>query len=257
MTQEVNILDGLGTSDDIKDKGDFLGGYNPFETDLYDFDVTAAYFSVAAGGAKCLNITLKADKRELKQQLWVTSGTAKGGLPYYINQKTKDKEYLPGFIAATHLAKLTVGGKTLDKLIVEKRHIKLYNKEAKAEVPTEVLMCVEMLGKPVTAGVIKRLVDKNKDTGTVDAAGKKIYTATGESRVENEVDKFFRTRDRMTVTEIEAKAEKAEFAARWLDRNFGQVQDRRTTNNGVAGVVGGGAPVAPPAENAAVAGLFT
>jgi len=261
MTQAVetptaDILAGLGAAEGVKEEGDFLGGYNPFESDLYDFIVKAAYFSVSAGGAKCLNVTFKQDKRELKQQFWITSGTAKGCLPYYVNQKTGEKHYLPGYVAATHLVKLTAGGKTLDKLAVEKRFIKLYNREAKAEVPTEVIMCVEMLDKPVTAGVIKRMVDKTKDTGTIDATGKKIYAPTGEFRIENEVVKFFRTRDRMTVTEIEAKADKPEFATRWLDKYFGTTEDKRTQNNGTAGPVTGGPVGTPPADNAAVAGLF-
>jgi hypothetical protein len=232
-----SIMAGLNASADIKDDGDFLGGYNPFETDLYDFTITLAYFGVSPGGAKCLNVTLVQDKRELKQQFWITSGTAKGCLPYYTNKKTGEKAYLPGFTVARHISKLGAGGKELDQLVVEKKHIKLYNREQKKEIPTEVLMCTELIGKPITCGVIKRLVDKTKDTNTVDATGKKVYAPTGEFRTENEIVKIFRTRDRMTVTEIEGKAEKAEFATRWLDKWFGQVEDKRTQNAGVAGGV--------------------
>lgn len=74
-------------------------------------------------------------------------------------------------------------------------------------------MCTEMLrGKPVTGGVIKRIVDKNKKSDQTDASGKIVYLPTGETRVENELVKLFRTRDRMTVTEILGKAEQAAFA---------------------------------------------
>ena len=251
----ASMMAGLGATEGIKDDGDFLGGYNPFESDLYDFIVKAAYFTLSAGGAKCLNVILKQDKRELKQQFWITSGTGKGCLPYYINQKTQEKQFLPGFTVANHLAKLTCKGKAIGQMVVEERMIKMYNKAAKAEIPTKVLMCIEMLDQAVTAGVVKRLVDKTKDTGTVDASGKKIYMATGEFRTENEVVKFFRTRDRMSVAEIEAKAEKAEFATRWLDKWFGQTEDKRTQNNGTAGTVNAGTNAAP-VESAAVAGLF-
>lgn len=251
-----SIMAGLGAVEGVKEDGDFLGGYSPFETDLYDFVITAAYFTLSKGGAKCLNVNFKQDKRELKQQFWITSGTSKGCLPYYVNQKTGEKSYLPGYTAAHDLAKLTCAGKELNQLAAEERHIKLYNREAKAEVPTKVLMCTEMLNKPVTAGVIKRLVDRTKATGVVDANGKAVYAPTGEFRTENEVVKFFRTRDRMTVTEIKVQAEKAEFATRWLDKYFGTTEDKRSKNNGIAGGVTAGSAATAPADNAAVAGLF-
>ena len=239
-----NLFGGIETGDDIKDKGDFLGGFSAFESDIYDFIIETAYITVADSGAKALNIELKTEKRTLKQQFWFTSGKSKGCKNFYINQKTGDKEYLPGFIMCRHLSLLCASGKEFHQLTVENRTVKLYNKDAKKEMPTLVPMCVEMLGKPISAGVIKRLVDKNKDSGTVDKDGNKVYVATGESRTENEVVKFFRTKDRMTVTEILAKAEKAEFADKWLDAWKGKVEDRTAKNNGTAG-----APKAPQAAN--------
>lgn len=246
-----SLLAGLADTADVKDDGDFLGGFTPFETDIYDFTVKLAYLDVAKSGAKCMNVVLTAvDGRELRQQLWLTSGTAKGCLPYYTNKKTLEKHFLPGFIAAKHLALLTTG-KEVHQLALETRHIKLYSYEAKAEVPTEVNMCVEMIGKPVTAGVTKNIVDVNSDSGTVDAAGKKIYIPSGKTRVENEAEKLFRTRDRMTVTEITAKATEAVFAGKWLGKNKGQTKDKTSTQSGVEGK----ATVAAAMTNAASADL--
>ena len=164
---------------------------------------------------------------------------------------------------AQHLAKLTTGGKDFapGQLVVEPRTIKLYSSESKKEVPTEVAMCVEMLGKPVTGGVIKRIVDKNKKSDQTDANGKIIYLPTGETRAENELVKLFRTRDRMTVTEILSKAEQAAFADKWAAKWNGQVDDK-SSKNGQSGTAGlpsvGGAAAAPvtQASSAAVASLF-
>ena len=261
----VDYFGSMETGTDIKDDGDFLGGYSPFESGLYDFTVLLAYLTTSASGARCLNVTLKdTSGKELKQQFWYTSGTSKGCKNFYINNDG-EKQYLPGFVMAQHLAKLTTGGKDFapGQLVVEPRTIKLYNAEAKKEVPTEVAMCVEMLGKPVTGGVIKRIVDKNKKSDQTDASGKAVYLPTGETRIENELVKFFRTRDRMTVTEILGKAEKGVFAEKWANKWTGQVEDKSTKNGqaGTAGLpavgAGAAAPGATTASSAVVNSLFS
>lgn len=242
MGQAAEFFDNLESGSDIKDEGDFLGGFSPFESDIYDFTITSAYLSKADSGAKCLNVSFKDAKgKELKQSFWYTSGTAKGGKNFYINQKTLEKHFLPGFTMAKHLALLAVG-KELQNLVIEERPMKLYSREAKAEVVTPVAMCVEMIGKSVSVGVVKRIVDKTKETGAVDENGKKVYMATGETRTENEAVKLFRTRDKMTVTEIIAKVETAEFSTKWLERWKGQTEDRTKKVNGTAGAPVMGTP---------------
>lgn len=256
-----SILSGLAEKPaDIKADGDFLGGFTPLESNIYDLTVKLAYITVSAGGAKCLNVTfVTGDKRELRQQFWLTSSTAKGCLTYYVNQKTMEKQFLPGFTMGQHLSLLTTG-QELHQLTLEKRHIKLYSYEAKAEVPTEVNMCVAMLGKQVSAGIVQNLVDKNIASGKVNADGTKEYIPSGETRIENEVVKLFRTRDKMTVAEITAKAESAEFAGKWLDKNKGIVIDKtKKTNAGaqnVHGVAGTVSNAAMATTDAAIGSLF-
>lgn len=250
MTESV--LAGLEAPSDIKDAGDFLGGYTPFESGLYDMTVKLAYFSVSKGGAKCLNVTfVDPTGKELKQQFWVTSGTAKGGKSYYTNPKTIEKHFLPGFTLAKHLSLLTAG-KELHKLTLEDRTIKLYSAEAQAEVNTPVPMALEMLGKTVTAGIIKRVVNKTKDSGTVNTAGTKIYIPIAETRIENEVVKLFRAKDKMTVTEILAKETVGSFVIKWGDKNTGITEDKTTIRSG--GIEG--APSAATPSGADVSSLF-
>jgi len=240
------LLTGMDIPSDIKENGDFLGGFSALESGVYDATVELAYMSVADSGAKAVNILLKtSDGRQMRQQFWITSGTAKGGLPYYVNQKTLEKKFLPGFEMAQHLCLLTIG-KAINTLETEEKVINLYSSAEGKELPTKVDMLVDLLGKPITAGVIKQIVDKNKKN---DQTG--VYEPTGEVRTENEVDKFFRTRDGMTVTEIKAKATEAKFKTQWSDKWDGQIRDKSSKTAGVHGTSGAPSKPGKPANNTA------
>jgi hypothetical protein len=234
----MNMLANLAIDDGVKvaeDKDTLGGGNKVFESGLHRFKIGMAYVDKSKGGAMGLFLTLVAeDESELKQTLWMTSGDAKGNKPYY----TKDNENfpLPGFSQANSLAALTTGKEMKDQDLEEKL-IKLYNFEAKAEIPTKVQVCMELLGKEVIAGVIKQLVDKTKkDDSTGD------YAATGETREENEIDKFFCARDgfeNFTTTEIKAKQAEPTFYAEWAKKHTGKTRDR---SKGVAAAGTAGAP---------------
>ena len=234
------LLAGLAAAgiEDVKEDGDFLGGFGVLESGVVDTTIELAYVTVADGGAKALNCTFKTtDGRTLRQQFWMTSGTAKGCLPYFVNQKTLEKKFLPGYTIASHIC-LLAAGKRIATLPTEDKVINLYSYKESKEVMTKVDMVVDLLGKPITLGVIKQLVDKTKATGETDANGKAVYVATGETRAENEVDKVFRTRDGLTVAEITAKATEAKFKGQWAAKWEGQVRDKSTKSAGAAGTAG-------------------
>ena len=160
----------------------------------------------------------------------MTSGTAKGSKNYY-EDKNGEKHYLPGFIAANAICLLTVG-KEISQLDTETKVINLYSAEAKAEVPTKVEVIMDLLGQEIIAGIIKQTVDKTKKN---EATGQ--YEATGETRDENEIDKFFRAKDRMTTAEIRAQAEEATFINAWEQKWAGKVKDRaKGAASGLPGV---------------------
>ena len=234
----MTILKNLTTDDSIQEEKDVLGGgFKPLETDLYDFTVDTAYISTSAGGAVALNLNLltSADQK-VRQTLWMTSGTAKGCKNYYEDAQG-NRKYLPGFNAANSLCLLTVG-KEISELEPEEKVINLYDHDAGKEIPTKVQMLVELLGQEITAGVIKQIVDKNvKD-------GNGTYVPSGETREENEIDKFFRTRDGMTVAEIKAEAEEPAFKEQWVAKNQGVTRNKAKGLSGTAG-----APPASPAAN--------
>lgn len=208
----MSLLKNLETKAGVEGEKDVLGGGGALDSGLYDFTIKVAYVTTSSGGALALNTIFDYNGKEVRQQFWMTSGNDKGNKNTY----TKDgKEfYLPGFITANSLALLTVG-KEISQLDLEEKTIKLYDFEAKGEVPTKVQVFTELTGQTVTAGVQKQTVDKNIDSGQVDGNGRKIYVPSGETRDINEVVKFFRVDDGLTVPEIEAQVTEAKFKNDW------------------------------------------
>lgn len=235
----MSLLANLASDSTIADEKDSIGGSGPLDSGLYGCTVAMAHITKAASGAMGLVLTLKtADGKDLRQTMWMTSGTAKGGKNYY--EKDGEKHYLPGFIHANALCLLTVG-KEISQMETETKVINLYSPEAKAEVPTKVEVLMDLLNQEIIVGVIKQTVDKTKKN---EATGQ--YEATGETREENEIDKFFRASDRKTTAEIRAQAEEAVFINSWEQKWAGKVKDR--AKGAAAGLPGvpklGGAPAA-------------
>lgn len=226
------LLSTLTTDSSIANEKDSVGGGGVLESGLYPATISLAYVIKSEGGAMGLVLQAKTDQgRDIRQTLWMTSGTAKGGKNYY--EKDGQKNYLPGFIAASALALLTAG-KEIAELETEVKVVNVYNKEAKAEVPTKVDVPVDMLGKEILIGLIKQTVDKTQKS---DAG---IYVPTGDTRDENEIDKFFRAADRLTTAEIRAGVEEAAFANTWEEKWAGKVKDKTSKTGGTAGVPKGG-----------------
>lgn len=216
----MSLLASLTSDGSIKDETDSVGGskFSVKESGLYEGKVSLAYLKKSEGGALALNMTVVTeDGSEIKQDFWMTSGTAKGGKNYY--EKDGQKSYLPGYLAANSLCLLTVG-QEISAMETEEKVVKLYSFEAKAEVPTKVSVITDLIGKDILIGLIKQEVDKNAK----DASG--VYVATGETQLVNEVDKFFRASDRMTTAEIRATATEAVFVNTWEDKWKGVTKNK-------------------------------
>lgn len=215
----MSFLDNLKTDTAVEDSGDSLGGSKVLDSGLYESTIALAYYKESQGGALSLNVDLTGSNGEsFRQTFWVTSGKAKGQKNYYEGKDGK-KRYLPGFNAANHLCLLTVG-KEISDLEPEAKVIKLYDPAQSKEVPTEVKVITDLIGTQIIAGVIKQIVDKN----VKDSSG--AYVASGETREENEVDKFFRASDRLTVSEIKAEQTEADFIYKWEEKNKGVVRNK-------------------------------
>lgn len=228
----MSLLSALATDSSITAEKDSAGGNGgPLESGLYNCTVNMAYLNKSAGGALGLVVNLKTpDNREVRQTLWMTSGTAKGGTNYYTD-KNGEKQFLPGFNHANGLCLLSVG-KEISAMDTETKVVKIWSSEAKAEVPTKVEVLTDLLGQEILVGLLKQKVDKTvkSDSGT--------YVPTGEFREENEIDKLFRAKDRMTTAEIRAKAEEASFAFTWETKNAGKTKDKSKGASGATGMAG-------------------
>lgn len=231
----MSLLKNLETSKDIAGEEDRLGGGGfTVESGLYDLDIVLAYLSESQGGASALNVTFKTeDGKEIRQQFWLTSGKEKGQKNYYVTEKG-DKKYLPGFLSANGLCLLTLGKELVEVAgNAETKVVKLYDYDTKSERNTEVPMLVDLIGQRITGGVHKQKVDK-KVKGEDN-----VYRPTGETRHQNEVNKFFRIEDGLTVKEIESGVTNAKFKEDWGNKWTGVEVDKST---GAGAGVSTGAP---------------
>ena len=234
-------------SDGLEQTQDRLGGgYQPKETDIYTGKIKALYAGKSAGGAQSVSLILSlADGSEYRETFWITN---KKGENFFLNKDDKTKKVpLPGFTIVDDLCLVTTG-KPLAEQDTEEKTIKLYDSEAKKELPKAVPMLVEALGLEVSLGIVKVLENKNEKQG-------EEYVPTAETRELNSTDKVFHTETRMTVVEAREGAEVAKFWDSWLERNKGNTRDKRTIKDGQAGTAGApkaaGASAAAPAAGGA------
>lgn len=240
----MSLLKNLVLDETIADETDRVSAGGVLNSGLYKAKITLAYEMQSKGGAVGLVLHFKTDQgRDIRSTQYLTSGTAKGSKNFYIT-KAGEKAYLPGFMLANSLALLTLN-KDITTLDTETKLINLYDFAVKAEVPTKVEMVMELLDKEIIIGLIKQKVDKNaqNDLG--------VYVATGETRDENEVDKFFRAEDSLTTSEIKAGATEAVYIHTWAKTNKDLTRDRTSKDVGTPG-----APKAA-ANNKPTQSLFT
>jgi len=241
----MGLFDNVATSANVTAETDQVRGAkkSPLASGIYNCIIKYAYVTKAKSGAMAINLALTGpEDREIRVTEYVTSGDAKGNKTFYEKEKKdsagnitgKEQFNLPGFALIDSLCQLVLG-KSLLQCTNEKRVIKLYNFDAKAEVPTEVDMLVELVGKPVAAAILHQIQDKTaKNTQTGE------YEPTGKTYATNVVDKFLDPLTRKTATEAKNNID-ADFAAKWEAKWHGQV-DNQAEGNKDAGLKG--APVA-------------
>lgn len=244
----MSLLSNLKADVAVEESTDVVASGGPLASGIYTCTVNMAYLGESDGGAASLTLHLQPDGgREFRHTLWLTSGRAKGQKPYYETRDGK-KRFLPGFEAAQHLSLLTAGIEP-ENWTAEEKVVNLWNSEAKKEVPTKVQVVTDLMGKRVIAGVLQVIEDKN----VKDASGN--YVPSGETRTLNEVDKFFREKDRMTVVEIKAQTlTEGEFINAWTEKWDGEVRDKSTKDAGAgSNVATGNFGQAAPAAAASAA----
>ena len=235
----MSALFGNLKSDGLEESQDRLGGFRPLETDIYTGKIKALYAGKSDGGAASLTLIADFGGTEFRETYWVTN---KKGENFFLNKDDKTKKVpLPGFTIADDLCLIATGA-PLSEAAFEERTIKLYDHEAKKELPKGVDMLVAAIGQPISLGILKVLENKNEKVGDE-------YVPTAETREINVTDKVYHPEQKLTVAEARQGQTEAKFWDSWLERNKGQTRDKRT----IKGSAAGGARTTPPKPGEAAA----
>ena len=237
------------SNEKIEQDSDRLGGSFVWDSNAYEVTVLSAYAGKSKGGAGSMNFEVQGpDGRNFKFTEWVTSGDAKGNKPYY--EKEGKKSYLPGFNNVNAIAMFCCK-KELNALTFETKIVKLRNFETRTDVPTEVPMAVELIGKKFILGLLKVEENKTKKVGeqylpVCDEAGKPI------TRFTNEIGKIFFVDNKCTIAELRSakqtgSAPVADFYTKWMEANEGKVIDKVKTDKLVP-EAGGAGPAGTPTD---------
>jgi hypothetical protein len=225
----MNSFKNLTVDASIESDKDSLGGskYTPLDSGVYDTVIDLAYVDESKGGAMSVNFVFKTQEgKELRQNIYVTSGAEKGKLNYYVD-KEGNKKYLPGFNTVNDIC-LLANGTALNEVETETKVLSIYNFDQKKEVPTKKEVLVDLIGKEVTLGILKVIEDK--------------YNKPGETRTINDISKVFRTDDKLTVNEVKSEETESAFYAAWSEKNTGLVVNKAGKSGSPAGAKVADAP---------------
>lgn len=205
------------------------------DTDIYTATIKQAYVSTYKGGAMAINLELLTDSGNLiRNQQWVTSGTAKGCKNYYVDKNGKN-QYLPGYNLINDICVLAADTELSD-VDTEERAVQVYDFKQRKQVSKPHQVIVDLLGQKITLAIQKVIEDKNVNDGNGN------YIASGETREINEIAKAFCAEDQVTLTEKKSGLTEASYLNSWKERNKGNVVNKSKGTSVPA------APVAPAAS---------
>ena len=205
------------SSNGLEEQKDTLGGFSLLDSNVYDAKIKVAYAGRSQSGA--MNVTVHADVagREYKETVYITNSD--GNNFYYNKQDPHKKMPLPGYSTINDLCQVCTG-KSLSQMETENKTLMVYSPELQKEVPTQVPVITELLGKAVKLGIIKekRFKTQKTDNGYVD---------TDEVREANVINKVFNAVSGQTAYEIAHDLKEAPlFIDKWLEKNKGIISDR-------------------------------
>lgn len=185
------------------------------DTDIYGATIKMIFAGQAKSGARNVTLQLKlANGKDYNETIYLSN---KEGKNTY--EKDGKEFYLPGFLLVNNLAIMTTGKGLFDLAAdVETRTVKLYDFDAKKEVPTDVQAIVPMLGKQVLVAIQEEEFEKTK----LNEATKK-YEPTGEVGVKNVIVKAYDVETKCTAVEMRDDKEATQHDA-WLETNQGKLK---------------------------------
>lgn len=221
----MSLFKNMKKVDEAKGDTDSLGGGGLFDSGLVDFTIESAFITESKGGATMFNIHLVDENKKVARFNECIVG--KTGKNTYERDGTT--YYLPGWNVINAITRLSIDKELFDfdDEDTEEKTIKLWNGKERKEMPTKVNMITELVGAPITIGILRQIVDKTQDDGN----GK--WVPTGETREENAIGKVFHTDTGFTVQELESgvtEDDEPEFRNKWNEKYAGQVVNKAKGN---------------------------
>lgn len=233
-------------TDGLAESEDRLGGYSPLKSDIYTGKVKMAYTGKAQSGAMFITLELEfPGNKSHRETIYITN---RNGENFFIHKDDKKtKVPLPGFTTIDDICLVTLE-KPLAEMDTEEKSVKIYDPDAKKELPKSVPVLTELLGQEVSVAILQTLENKSEKNN----AGE--YVPVAAERTVNTIEKVFHTGTRMTVAEARQGLDAPAFWDAWLERNKDAVRDRRTIKDGTGGQGGqSGRPMARPVAGAPAA----
>ena len=188
---------------------DVLGGSRTVPSNVYPAGIKLAYLDKSAKGAISVvfdfALMVNGKERNHKETFYISNAA---GSFTYKDKKTGEDKPMPSFVTVDTICK-AVTGKGMTELSSEKKMVKVYDYDQKAEVPQEKEVLMDLVRGKLELGVLELTVDKT----VKDASG--AYVPTGETRDTNEVSKIF-TEEGLTLVEKDAGKTETKFKEAWI-----------------------------------------
>lgn len=238
----MSTLFGNLKNEGLEESQDRLGGgFQPRSTDIYNMEIVLFYAGQSKEGAKSITIHAKDGAGVYRETIYITN---KKGENFFLNKEDNSKKVpLPGFTTVDDICLAATGFPLAEQEFTEKV-FNLYDFDQRKEVPTKVMVALEVMGKTVSLGIQKVLEDK-----TTKNASTGEYEPTGETKETNSIAKVFHTESKVTMAEAR-NASEPKFWDSWLERNKDQTYDKRKVKDGA----GKPASKAPPQAGAPAGG---
>lgn len=245
----ANIFSGKKTAGKTVEE-DFIaqGGAVLFDTNIYPATIKAAYLQKAQRtDAQSLNIIFTVKGKEMPIQIWMTT---RDGSVTYKDKKTGEERNLPGYSQVNAICML-IAGKDVGDMEVEEQTLKLFDYDAKKDLPKAVDCFTELHGMAIQIAIQRQIVDKNER----NSDGK--YVPMGKTKEIMDLVKVFPEDKRVTLSEVVQHIESlggnlddvldggemnkavgsmsnnaGKYAVTWLEKNADKTYDKSTKTAG-------------------------
>jgi hypothetical protein len=202
----MSIFD-LDNDVEVVEAKDF-DGKRTVDTGVYTGKIKLAYLDVSKGGANSVNLQIETNGKTVNFTDYVTSGKEKGCKNFYV--KDGKKFPMPGLVNMNELA-VVVTGNELKTQTIEDKTIKVWDFDAKKELPQKRKVITSLCGQPIELAIME--IRENK------------YSDPKQPVFKNEITKVIHVGSQLTLAEKNAEKTEAVWAPKWADKNTGVVKD--------------------------------